>query len=122
MLQTRAGGLKERVTLEERMAPAATDGWGGQIETWQTLFENRFARIDPGKGAEFERHKQRVPEMTHLVTMRLLPAVSEVDYQAMRIVWHTRHGDRTLRIVGPAIDRDNDGREILLTCTEEHIQ
>jgi len=84
---TRAGTMRERITIQSETASA--DGQGGSTSGW-TTFSTVWARVQPLRGREQREALQVQDEQVYQVTVRYLAGVTP----KMRILW----GARTLNI------------------------
>ena len=108
------GHYTERVTVQTRTLANT----GGQpVPTWTTALSRIPARVETTAGARVERvfGAQVQGETSHVVT--LVAPAGDVALTS-QIVWHSRHGDRTLAIVGKALAQDARRRELTLACQE----
>ena len=102
----RAGTLRTRVLIQQRAL--GRDGFGQQVTTWSTLSE-AWAAIEPMSGRELELAQAVSAEVTHQVTIRYRPGIT----QAMRIVYNGRVFD-----IHSVLDADMRHREMVLMCGE----
>lgn len=110
------GSLSERVTVQTRTLNASDT----PIETWAAVsgLTRIAASVETTSGARVERvfGSQLQAQTSHVVAFPM-PA-SDVALTS-RIVWHSRHGDRTLAIVGKVAVQDAWQRWITLACEED---
>lgn len=81
----RAGELRRRVTIQQRVT--TQDTFGGQSQTWTDFAANVPAAIDPLSGRELMTAQATQSEVSHRITIRYLPGVTA----AMRIVYQGRY-------------------------------
>jgi len=108
------GTYTERITVQTR---TVTNDGGQPVESWADSLVRVAASVMTTAGARVERvfGAQVQGETTHVVA---LPAPSGDVALTSRVVWHSRHGDRTLAIVGKAVMQDARQREVTLACQE----
>jgi head-tail adaptor len=105
--------LTERITVETRSVANV----GGQpVETWTASLSRIAASVETATG-RMERvfGSQVQAEATHTVRCAM---PSEDIALTSRVIWHSRHGDRTLAIVGKAVTQDARARAVVLACQE----
>lgn len=106
----------DRITVQAR---TLTNAGGTPVETFAAVSGlSRIAASVTQPGAtRIERvfGSQLQGEMSHVVRV---PAPSDDVALTGRVVWHSRHGDRTLAIVGKALTQDARVRELVLACAE----
>ena len=108
------GHYTERVSVQER---TLTNNGGTPVESYETADLYRVAASVQTAGGVIERvfGSQMQGEASHVVTM---PAPQVDVALSSRVVWHSRHGDRTLAIVGKVLTQDARKRELVLACLE----
>lgn len=108
------GAYTERVTVQTR---TLTNTGGQPVPTWANALTRIPARVETTAGARVERvfGAQVQAETSHVVT---LAAPSDDVALTSQVIWHSRHGDRTLAIVGKALAQDARRRELTLACQE----
>lgn len=107
------GHYTERVSLQER---TLTNSGGTPVEAFATTHGRIPASVQTSGGA-IERvfGAQLQGEATYLVSM----AAPDADVSlSSRLIWHGRHGDRTLMILGKVLTQDARMRSLVLACTE----
>lgn len=107
------GHYTERVSLQER---TITNSGGTPVEAYATTHGRIPASVQTSGGA-IERvfGSQVQGEASYLVTMA---APYEDVSLTSRLVWHGRHGDRTLAILGKVLTQDARSRSLVLACAE----
>jgi len=107
------GTYTERVTIQ---AMTRTNNGGQPVETWATSLTRVPASVTTAVGP-IERvfGAQVQGESSHVVRMA---APSDDVPLTGRLVWHSRHGDRTLTITGKVLTQDSRTRELVLACAE----
>lgn len=108
------GTLTDRVSVQTR---TLTNSGGQPVEAWTTVLRRVPAAVVTSAGARVERvfGAQVQGETTHVVT---LPAPEDDVPLSGQVVWHSRHGDRTLAVVGKALEQDARRRVLVLACQE----
>lgn len=109
-----SGTFTERVSVQTR---TLTNNGGVPVQAWTTALRRIPAAVETTAGARVERvfGAQLQAETTHVVTV----AAPEDDVAlSSQVVWHSRHGDRTLAIVGKALRQDARTRLLTLACQE----
>ncbi len=112
------GSLTERVSVQTR---SLTNNGGQPVEAWTTALSRVAASVETVGGNRTALRVERVlaaqlqAETSHLVT---LPAPAGDVALSSRVLWHSRHGDRTLAIVGKALQQDARARLLTLACQE----
>lgn len=81
----RAGELRRRVTIQQRVT--TQDTFGGQSQTWADFAAHVPAAIEPLSGRELMTAQSTQSEVSHRITIRYLPGVTA----AMRIVYQGRY-------------------------------
>lgn len=103
----------ERITVQARTVANV----GGQpVETWTPVLTRMAAAVETAAG-RIERvfGAQLQGEATH--TVRCHMPTDDIALTS-RVIWHSRHGDRTLAIVGKAVTQDARDRSVVLACQE----
>ena len=108
------GTYTERVSVQTR---TLTNSGGTPVTAWTTTLARLPAAVETSAGVRVERvfGAQVQGETTHVVT---LPAPTEDVALTSQVIWHSRHGDRTLAIVGKALRQDARARVVTLACAE----
>lgn len=110
------GTLTERVTVQAR---TLTNSGGTPVPAFATVagLARVPAAVETTAGQRVERvfGLQVQGETTHVVT---LAAPTDDVALTSQVVWHSRHGDRTLQIVGKALQQDARRRLLTLACQE----
>lgn len=109
MMMTRAGQLRHRVTIQEKVS--TQNDFGEETITysdWATV----WARVEPVSAGEVADQQREAATATHQVTMRyrrdLVPT--------MRLAWADGNVTRVMQIAGMVPDADR--REIVITAAE----
>ena len=89
----RAGALRHFITIET--LTKTVDSMGGFTRVWSEFVTAR-AQITPLKGEESIEHRKLEHENVHRIWIRYQEGITP----RMRIVWHSKDGDRTMRIIG----------------------
>jgi len=109
------GTCTERVTVQSRTLNTSDT----PIETWTAVpaLTRVAASVDSGAASRVERvfGSQVQAQTSHVVA---LPAPTADVPLTSRVVWHSRHGDRVLDIVGKALAQDARRRWLTLACEE----
>ena len=110
------GRNTERISVQ---AMTRTNNGGQPVEAWETVTDlyRVAASVQTVAGARIERvfGAQVQGETTHVVTF---PMPTDDIALTSQVVWHSRHGDRTLAIVGKALQQDSRTRVVTLACQE----
>lgn len=108
------GTFSDRVSVQSR---TLTNSGGTPVPTWTTTHARWPASVETSAGVRVERvfGAQVQGETTHVVT---LPAPTDDVPLTSQVIWHSRHGDRTLAIVGKALQQDARRRVLTLACQE----
>jgi head-tail adaptor len=108
------GKYTERISVQTR---SITNVGGQPVEAWATDLSRVAAQVETTAGAKVERvfGAQVQAETTH--TVRMAMPTDDIPLTS-RVLWHSRHGDRTLAIVGKAVMQDAQRREVVLACQE----
>jgi head-tail adaptor len=110
------GRLTERVTVQAR---SIVNNGGTPVPSYAdvTGLVRVPASVQTTAGQRVERvfGAQVQSETTHTVSFAM-PATDIA--LTSQIVWHSRHGDRTLQIVGKAVQQDARMRTVTLACQE----
>lgn len=108
------GTLTERVSVQTR---TLTNSGGTPVTAWTTTLRRIPASVATSAGVRVERvfGAQVQGDTTHVVTMA---APTEDVALTAQVIWHSRHGDRTLAIVGKVLQQDARARVLTLACQE----
>ena len=111
-----SGRYTERVTVQSR---SVVNNGGTPVSSYADVaaLTRVPASVVTTAGQQVERvfGAQVQGETTHVVKMHAPYADVALISQ---VVWHSRHGDRTLQIVGKALLQDARTRELTLACQE----
>lgn len=120
---SRAGKYRQVIQIEQAVRVNA-NAVGGVTHDWQSLHTNLRADINPGRGREFEIARQRNNELSHLISIRMIPGVDLEALNHARVIVGPAAdiapdyaGARIMRVIY-AIIKDETNREIILACTE----
>lgn len=102
------GKLRHAVTIQERKA--LRDSFGAPVDSWQTVWENIPASIQPLSAREFIASGQLQSAIIARITIRYRPGVTA----AMRIV----HRDKIYNIAGVLPDLNSGLEYLTLPVTE----
>lgn len=106
------GAKRARVAIEQDQS-AAQDQAGGSIEDWQVI-ALRWAKINPGRGREFESAKAQHSELTHVLTLRFERLIDNAWRQShIRI----QYGTRIFKVL-TCVNKDERDKELLIYCKE----
>jgi head-tail adaptor len=113
------GRYTDRISVQTM---TRTNDGGQPVEAWETaqgLY--RVAAAVETAGGRYERvfGSQLQGEATH--TVRMAMPTDDIALTS-RVLWHSRHGDRTLAIVGKAVTQDARQREVTLACAEPRAE
>ena len=101
------GRMRHKVELHE--VTKNQDGYGEQVPTY-TKYDDVWAEIEPLTGRELLHAQQVSAELTVRIRIRYHGTVKSED----RVIY----GDRTFEVVGPPINKDERGAEMILMCKE----
>ena len=109
------GPRRHRVTLEQD-ASNDQDSVGGFVEDWQPLLTppGRWAKINPGRGREFESAKTQHAELTHVLTLRFEKSIDEA-WRESKI--RVKYNNRIFKVL-TCVNKDERNTELLIYCTE----
>lgn len=105
-----AGQLDTRLTIQRRVETA--DEGGGQTIAWSDYL-TVWAKVDTSGGREFVAAQERMPELTHLVTIRYRPGITAKH----RLRCLSSYGD-TVYAIQSVIDPGLRHEQLQLLCTE----
>lgn len=106
------GGKRARIVIEQDVGDEQ-DQVGGSIEDWQVIAP-RWAKINPGRGREFESAKSQHSELTHLLTLRFERLIDEA-WRASHI--RIKYGSRIFEVL-TCVNKDERDRDLLIYCKE----
>jgi SPP1 family predicted phage head-tail adaptor len=107
----RAGKLRNRVTIEQRVAGSPPQSASGEPDESWTAYATVQASIDPLRGRELYAAQEHHSEVDVKIRMRLMAGVNDGVTAAMRVV----DGSTVYNIKAVLIDV-NFTREITLMC------
>ena len=113
----RTGDLVHRVTVQVPIE--VSDGHDGLTLTWATVLPRIPARVKPLQGRDLDRARQIEPRTSHEVTVRFWRAYrTDVVGGRAQLLYHDDGTDRTLEIVAPPVDVDEEHMAITMLCRE----
>lgn len=104
-VRIRAGLLRHNVKMQRLTVSDNRDAHGGPVETWETD-HLRWVRIEPLSGREAEIAKQIDGRVTHKITMRHLPRLTDQ--------WRIVHGTRTFNLTPPLNTGERDIETVVM--------
>lgn len=116
----RAGQLRRRVTIQTR--DSGKDSFGQQVTTWTTLLASVPADVQPMSGREMVAAAAVNSEVTHLVTVRFHPLLTDtVKVAAMRLTYTDGTTTHTLNL-SSVVNVDARNRQIDISAIEGPTQ
>lgn len=100
------GKLNKRIEIQD--ATEAADAYGAPVRTWSTLYEV-WASIVPATGRESLIARQVQATVPVEIHIRYRPDITPKH--------RAKYGSRIFNI-GSVIDVDENGEELILSCTE----
>ncbi len=107
MARIAAGKLDQQITIQR---PVEANFDGDVRETWETVYADIWASVEPLSGREFRAAGEPRAELTHTVQIRYRTGLDS----RCRITW----GGKTLQLIAPPIDVDAAGVVLEMACRE----